>query len=98
MSEAIAPHMTPLYLGVAAIALAEIDGGSRARDGVRCLVTARALLPSGHVATSMEREVYLRAERCARAALGDEAYETREAEYAEGGGLSVEEAAALVRR
>lgn len=88
--------MTPLYLGVAAIALAEIDGGGRARDGVRCLVTARTLLPSGHVATSMEREVYHRAERCARAALGDEVYETCEAEYAEGGGLSVEEAAALV--
>ena len=96
LSEAIAPHMTPLYLGVAAIALAEIDGGGRARDAVRCLVTARALLPSGHVATSMEREVYQRAERCARAALGDEAYETCEAGYAEGGGLSVEEAAALV--
>ncbi len=46
----------------------------------------------------MERDVYLRAERCARAALGDEAYETREAEYAEGGGLSLEEATALVRR
>ncbi|WP_329351081.1 winged helix-turn-helix domain-containing protein [Streptomyces sp. NBC_01261] len=96
LSDAIAPHMTPLYLGVAAIALAETDGGGRARDAVRCLVTARTLLPSGHVATSMEREVYLQAERRARAALGDEAYETCEAGYAEGGGLSVEEAAALV--
>ncbi|WP_405839363.1 AfsR/SARP family transcriptional regulator [Streptomyces sp. NBC_01518] len=96
LSEAIAPHMTPLYLGLAAIALAEIDGGGRARDAVRCLVTARALLPSGHVATSMEREVYRQAERHARAALGDEAYEICEAEYAEGDGLSVEEAAALV--
>ncbi len=96
LSEAIAPHMTPLYLGLAAIALAEIDGGGRARDAVRCLVAARALLPAGHVATSMEREIYLRAERYARAALGDEAYEIREAECAEGGGLSVEEAAALV--
>ncbi len=44
----------------------------------------------------MEREIYFRAERYARAALGDEAYEIREAECAEGGGLSVEEAAALV--
>ncbi|MEW1830443.1 BTAD domain-containing putative transcriptional regulator [Streptomyces sp. NPDC088196] len=96
LSEAIAPHMTPLYLGLAAIALAEIDGGGRARDAVRCLVTARALLPSGHVATSMEREVYRQAERHARAALGDEAYEICAAEYAEGDGLSVEEAAALV--
>ncbi|MFI6461775.1 AfsR/SARP family transcriptional regulator [Streptomyces sp. NPDC050538] len=97
LSEAIAPHMTPLYLGVAAIALAEIDGGGRARDAVHCLVTARVLLPPGHVATSMEREVYLQAERRARAALGDEAYDRYEAEYAEGGGLSVKEAAALVR-
>ncbi|WOX15610.1 AfsR family transcriptional regulator [Streptomyces sp. N50] len=96
LSEAIAPHMTPLYLGLAAIALAETDGGGRARDAVRCLVTARALLPSGHVATSMEREVYLQAERHARAALGDEAYETCAAGYAEGDGLSLEEAVALV--
>ena len=74
LSEAIAPHMTPLYLAIAAIGLAGADGGSRARDGVRLVVTARALLPSGHVSTSMEREVYLQAERHARAALGDEVY------------------------
>ena len=96
LSEAIAPHMTPLYLAIAAIGLAGADGGSRARDGVRLVVTARALLPSGHVSTSMEREVYLQAERHARAALGDEAYAACEAEYAEGDSLSVKEAAALV--
>lgn len=88
--------MTPLYLGVAAIALAEIDGGSRVRDSVRCIVAARDLLPPGHVRTSMEREVHLQAEWHARAALGDETYEAYEAEYAEGGSLSVREAAALV--
>ncbi len=98
LSEAIAPHMTPLYLAIAAIGLAEVDGGGRARDGVRCLVAARALLPPGHVSTSMERAVYLHAERHARAALGDETFEACEAGYAEGGGLSVQEAAALVRR
>ena len=96
LSEAIAPHMTPLYLAIAAIGLAGADAGSRARDGVRLVVTARALLPSGHVSTSMEREVYLQAERHARAALGDEAYAACEAEYAEGDSLSVKEAAALV--
>jgi hypothetical protein len=88
--------MTPLYLAIAAIGLAGADGGSRARDGVRLVVTARTLLPSGHVSTSMEREVYLRAERQARAVLGDEVYEACEAEYAEGDSLSVKEAAALV--
>ncbi|MFD4560424.1 BTAD domain-containing putative transcriptional regulator [Streptomyces sp. NPDC058469] len=97
LSEAIAPHMRPLYLAIAAVGLAGTDGGSRARDSVRCIVAARELLPPGHVSTSMEREVYLQAERHARAALGDETFEAYEAEYAEGGGLSVEEAAALVR-
>ncbi|MFF4797294.1 BTAD domain-containing putative transcriptional regulator [Streptomyces sp. NPDC001351] len=93
LSEAIAPHMHPLHLALAAIGLAGVDGGSRARDAARCVGAARTLLPAGHVATSMEREVYARAERIARAALGDEAYE---AAHAEGGGLSAEEAAALV--
>ncbi|MER6425590.1 BTAD domain-containing putative transcriptional regulator [Streptomyces sp. NPDC001137] len=93
LSEAIAPHMRPLYLTLAAIGLAGADGGRRARDAARCIGAARTLLPAGHVATSMERDVYARAERLARAALGDEAYE---AAHAEGGGLSAEEAAALV--
>ncbi|GAA3788752.1 BTAD domain-containing putative transcriptional regulator [Streptomyces coacervatus] len=93
LSEAIAPHMRPLYLALAAIGLAAADGGSRARDAARCIGASKALLPTSHVATSMEREVYVRAERHARTALGDEAYE---AAYAEGGGLSPEEAAALV--
>ncbi|GAA2520379.1 AfsR/SARP family transcriptional regulator [Streptomyces longisporus] len=93
LSEAIAPHMRPLYLALAAIGLAGADGGGRARDAARCIGAARTLLPAGHVATAMERDVYARAERIARAALGDEAYE---AAHAEGGGLSAEEAAALV--
>jgi predicted ATPase/DNA-binding SARP family transcriptional activator len=93
LSEAIAPHMRPLYLALAAIGLAETDGGRRARDGARCIGAALAALPQGHVGTSMEREAYAQAERHTRAVLGDEAYETA---VAEGGGLSVTEAAALV--
>ncbi|MGW1749955.1 AfsR/SARP family transcriptional regulator [Streptomyces sp. NPDC002092] len=93
LTEAVAPHMRPLYLTLAAIGLAGADGGRRARDAVRCIGAARTLLPAGHVAASMEREVYALAERLARVALGDEAYE---AAHAEGGGLSAEEAAALV--
>ncbi|MDH6626900.1 putative ATPase/DNA-binding SARP family transcriptional activator [Streptomyces sp. LBL] len=93
LSEAIAPHMRPLYLGVSAICLAEVDGGRRAGDGARCIGAARALLPAGHIVTSMERDVYGRAERHTRAVLGDEAYE---AAYAEGGALSAGEATALV--
>lgn len=93
VSEAIAPHMRPLYLALSAIGLAVSDGGSRARDAARCIGAARAALPSSHVPTSLERAVYERAERQVRAVLGDQAYE---AAHAEGGGLSPEEATALV--
>ncbi|MER6186048.1 BTAD domain-containing putative transcriptional regulator [Streptomyces sp. NPDC001652] len=93
LSEAIAPYMRPLYLSIAAIALAAPEGANRPVDAARVLGTARAMLPSGHVATSIERETYDRAERHARAALGDEAFE---AAHTEGGGLSPTEATALV--
>ncbi|MFD8304051.1 BTAD domain-containing putative transcriptional regulator [Streptomyces sp. NPDC059690] len=93
LTKAIAPHMHPLYLALAAIGLAETDGGRRARDGARVLGTAEASLPPRHAATSLEREVYARARRHTRAALGDDAYE---AAHAEGGGLSLAEATALV--
>ncbi|WDF37611.1 BTAD domain-containing putative transcriptional regulator [Streptomyces sp. T12] len=93
LSEAIAPQMRSAYLTTAAYALAGIDGGGRAHDAARCLGAAAALLPLRHVPTSQEREVYERAVQRTRAALGDAAYE---AAYAEGGGLSAREAAALI--
>jgi predicted ATPase/DNA-binding SARP family transcriptional activator len=94
LTVAIAPHMNPLYLALSAVGLAETDGGRRARDGARALGAAEAALPPSHVATSLERDVYDRARRHTRAVLGDAEYE---AAYAEGGGLSVAEATALVR-
>ncbi|MBO4255444.1 ATP-binding protein, partial [Streptomyces griseorubiginosus] len=94
LTVAIAPHMNPLYLALSAIGLAETDGGRRARDGARALGAAEASLPPSHVATRLEREVYERARRHTRAVLGDAEYE---AAYAEGGGLSLVEATALVR-
>ncbi|WP_329329147.1 BTAD domain-containing putative transcriptional regulator [Streptomyces luteogriseus] len=92
LSEAIAPHMRSGYLVIGAWALAAHDGG-RAVDAARCLGAFDARLPPGHVAQLQEREAREQAERHARAALGDRAYETA---YAEGGGLSTEEAAALL--
>ncbi|MER6283769.1 AfsR/SARP family transcriptional regulator [Streptomyces sviceus] len=89
----IAPHMRTMYLRTAALALAGLDGGTRARDGVRALAAGDALLPSSHAPTSIEREVRTSAERELRAVLGDTAYESA---YAEGGDLSPEEAAALL--
>ncbi|MER6107630.1 AfsR/SARP family transcriptional regulator [Streptomyces hirsutus] len=90
---AIAAHMRAAHLHMAATALAAVDHGRRARDAARCLGAADASLPPGHVAGRMEREVRDLAERRARDALGDTAYETA---YAEGGLLSPEEAATLV--
>ncbi|GAA4291732.1 hypothetical protein GCM10023086_00970 [Streptomyces venetus] len=93
VSAAIAPHMPAVYLTTGATALTALDGGHRAADAARCLGAADALLPPGHVARRQERETREQAERRARAALGDTAYE---AAYAEGGGLSPEEATALL--
>ncbi|MEU1518202.1 AfsR family transcriptional regulator [Streptomyces sp. NPDC005811] len=93
LSMNIAPHMRSFYLAIGAYALAGIEGGARAGDAARCLGTAAALLPPGHVAVRIERETVARATRAARAVLGDAAFE---AAYAEGGALPYEEAAALV--
>ncbi|MET9685095.1 BTAD domain-containing putative transcriptional regulator [Streptomyces coeruleorubidus] len=93
LSEAVAPHMRSGYLIIGAWALAAVDGGRRAVDAARCVGAFDALLPAGHAAQRQERETRERAERQARALLGDQAYETA---YAEGGGLSLDEATALL--
>ncbi|MFK0105224.1 BTAD domain-containing putative transcriptional regulator [Streptomyces sp. NPDC091217] len=94
LTEAITPHLPSTCLTVAAVALAGADGGARARDAVRCLGAADALLPAGHISVGMERATRDRAESRVRAALGDErAYASG---YAEGGGLSLAEATALI--
>lgn len=93
MSRVIAPHMISLHLTTAAIVLTHWDGGRRAGDAVRCLAACDRLLPPGHVRGPAEREIRERAEAGARAALGEAAYV---AAYAEGDGLSPEEAVALV--
>ncbi|MEU0197456.1 MULTISPECIES: BTAD domain-containing putative transcriptional regulator [unclassified Streptomyces] len=93
LSAAIAPYMRAVYLIVGAGALAAVEGGRRAADAARCLGAADALLPPGHVAPQQERKARERAELRARAVLGDPAYETA---YAQGGGLGLDEAVALL--
>ncbi|QQM47065.1 BTAD domain-containing putative transcriptional regulator [Streptomyces liliifuscus] len=93
LSLMISPNMMSAHLATAALALSGADGGQRVRDAARCLGAADGLLPNGHFRSAIERHVRERAEKVVRAALDDETYETA---YAEGGGLSVEEAAALV--
>jgi hypothetical protein len=93
LSQVIAPHLPSICLAVAALTLADLDGGGRAGDAARCLAAADALLPPAHVPSSIERAVWDRAEALIRGALDDAAYESA---YAEGGGLSLVEATALV--
>ncbi|WP_432116852.1 BTAD domain-containing putative transcriptional regulator [Streptomyces sp. bgisy032] len=93
LSTAIAPHMRAVYLTVGAGALSHVDGGRRAADAARCLGAADASLPPGHFPQRQERLARERAERRAREVLGDRDYDTA---YAQGGGLSPEEAAGLV--
>ncbi|TRO69940.1 BTAD domain-containing putative transcriptional regulator [Streptomyces sp. IB201691-2A2] len=93
LSLMISPNMLSAHLATAALALSGVDGGQRVRDATRCLGAADGLLPSGHFRSPIERHVRERAETAVRALLDDEAYE---AAYAEGGGLSAQEAAALV--
>ncbi|MEU3736010.1 BTAD domain-containing putative transcriptional regulator [Streptomyces sp. NPDC032198] len=95
LSKMMAPQMTSVHLATAARALAALDGGRHARDAVRLLAVAAHELPPGHFAPAAEREIVTAAVESARGALGDTAYE---AAYAEGGSLSVEEAAALCDR
>jgi predicted ATPase/DNA-binding SARP family transcriptional activator len=93
LSLMISPNMLSAHLATAALALSGVDGGQRVRDATRCLGAADGLLPSGHFRSPIERHVRERAETAVRALLDDESYE---AAYAEGGGLSAQEAAALV--
>ncbi|GLX31299.1 hypothetical protein Slala02_71180 [Streptomyces lavendulae subsp. lavendulae] len=89
----VAPYMPALYLLTAAVARLGLGGARHAYEAARLVGAYRAQLPPGHVPVSSEREDAADAEEGARAVLGDAAYE---AAYAEGGGLSLEEATALI--
>ncbi|MEU9316682.1 BTAD domain-containing putative transcriptional regulator [Streptomyces sp. NPDC048295] len=93
LSQLVAPQMSVINLVCLARSLAGIGGERRATTAARLLGAGRDLLPRGHVPTSMERDDWARAEELAVAVLGPQAYANA---YAEGGGLSLEEATALV--
>ncbi|MFI9416610.1 BTAD domain-containing putative transcriptional regulator [Streptomyces werraensis] len=90
---AMAPHLRASYVVLAAAALAGLDGGRHARDAARCLGAADSWLPEGHAPGLVERTARARAEARIRQALDEAVYE---AAYAEGDGLSPEEAVALL--
>ncbi|WP_312885664.1 ATP-binding protein [Streptomyces physcomitrii] len=93
LSLAIMPQMVSVHLTTAALALVRDEQGGRAYEGVRLHGAAERHLPSGHVRTAVERETAERVEREGRAALGEARYA---AARAEGDGLSLDEAVALV--
>ncbi|MGW7365272.1 AfsR/SARP family transcriptional regulator [Streptomyces sp. NPDC054841] len=94
LSLMIAPHIPAIHLVTAAEALAGL-GREPAGDAARLLGAYEHLLPAGYVVvSSQEREGRVRAERATRAVLTEAEFEAR---YAEGGDLTLEEAAALVQ-
>ncbi|MDQ1011164.1 putative ATPase/DNA-binding SARP family transcriptional activator [Streptomyces sp. V4I23] len=93
LSMTIAPQMPAVHVLTAARAVAGLGGPERARVAARLIGAYEGLLPAGHVPPSVERDSREQAERAARAALADEDFA---AAYAQGGGLTVEEAAALM--
>lgn len=93
LARMVAPQMPAVYLMTAGLSLVSLGGPRREYDAARLLGAYRRLLPPGHFPVTTEREDSARAEELARAALGDAAYE---AAYAEGGGLTLEEATALI--
>ncbi|MFH8475033.1 BTAD domain-containing putative transcriptional regulator [Streptomyces sp. NPDC018000] len=93
LSQMVVPQMYVIHLVTLARALGGLGGERRATLAARLLGAGKGLLPEGHVPTSMERHDYAQAEETAVAVLGRAAYD---AAYAEGGGLSLAEATALV--
>nr|WP_206324639.1 MULTISPECIES: BTAD domain-containing putative transcriptional regulator [unclassified Streptomyces] len=92
LSMMVVPQMPGVHLVVGAWALAGL-GGEAARTAALLLGARDALVPEGHREPGLERENLARATGLARAVLGADAFE---AAHAEGGGLSPEEAAALL--
>ncbi|OLZ69340.1 AfsR family transcriptional regulator [Streptomyces sp. IMTB 2501] len=93
LAQVITPHLYSVCLTTAAMALARVDGGGRAADAARCLGAADAMMPPGHVASGTELQVRNLTEARIREALDEPVYR---AAYAEGGGLSLVEATALL--
>ncbi|MFJ8884319.1 BTAD domain-containing putative transcriptional regulator [Streptomyces sp. NPDC102402] len=95
MAQMVAPHMTSIHLVTLARAVVGLGGERSGRDAAMLLGLHTEQLPKGHVLTAVERQNLAEAEHAARAAVADPAL--YEAAHAEGGGLTPEEATALVR-
>ncbi|MFE7335882.1 AfsR/SARP family transcriptional regulator, partial [Streptomyces fimicarius] len=92
LSMMVAPQMPSAHLTAIAQALAGFGDADAAKDAARLLAFQATLLPKGHVPSVMEARNLVLADRAVRARLDDAAYT---AAYAEGGGLTLDEATAL---
>ncbi|MGW2367109.1 AfsR/SARP family transcriptional regulator [Streptomyces sp. NPDC001667] len=93
LAQLVLPQLAALQLKYAALAYAEMGGAEHAGTAARLLGASQALRPLDYCPPSIERETVARVETLARAALGGPDYERA---YAEGGGLTMAEATALV--
>ncbi|MFC8286339.1 BTAD domain-containing putative transcriptional regulator [Streptomyces cyaneofuscatus] len=93
LSMMVAPQLPSSHLTAAARALAGLDAPGAAEAGARLLALQAALLPKGHVPSMMERRNLAQADEAVRARLDDKAFT---AAYEQGGGLTLDEATALV--
>ncbi|MFJ6544467.1 BTAD domain-containing putative transcriptional regulator [Streptomyces sp. NPDC091385] len=91
--DVVVPHLPSLSLTIAARALAITGEEDRVKDAARCMGASVALLPPGHIRPGAEQLAYDLTEARIREHLDEAVYE---AAYAEGGGLSLAEATALV--
>ncbi|MFE2012533.1 BTAD domain-containing putative transcriptional regulator [Streptomyces sp. NPDC059491] len=94
LSMMVAPQMPAVHLVTAAWALGGL-GGASARTGAVLLGARERLVPPGHLAPPLERQNLERATEAVGAVLGVDAFA---AAHAEGDGLSLGEAAALLGR
>ncbi|WP_338931222.1 BTAD domain-containing putative transcriptional regulator [Streptomyces netropsis] len=93
LSQLIAPHLVTVQLLYAAHAHVALGDEEHALTAARLLGASAALRTPGVHFVSVEREVRAATEAATRAALSESAYEDA---HAEGGGLTLEEATALV--
>ncbi|MFJ1592688.1 AfsR/SARP family transcriptional regulator [Kitasatospora albolonga] len=93
LSALMAPNAASIQLITMARALAGFDAPGAAETAARLLGLQAALLPRGYVVSAMDGRNLAEAERAVRDRLDDEAYTTA---YKEGGGLTLDEATALV--
>ncbi|MEV5123051.1 BTAD domain-containing putative transcriptional regulator [Streptomyces decoyicus] len=93
LTQMIAPDLPVLQLLTGARALMAVRGESAGRDAARLVGAYDALRANNHVPPRVIRDDRARTEAAARALLGDTAYTQA---HAEGGGLSIGEATALI--